>query len=139
MGYASEYYDPAKAHEYYLKHRQLKGNSSRKSTKGLNEAGKIAAKEVKERIMEERKAALKQVTEATKAKIQSMRAQLKGMSKLQKQFAKGELQQQIEQIRADAKQQKTEVKAKYEEKYLAELDKIKADQSMRKGKKSKKK
>lgn len=34
--YASEYYDPVKAHEYYMKHRHLKG----RTTSGLNEEGK---------------------------------------------------------------------------------------------------
>ena len=51
MAYASKYYDPAKAHEYYLKHRKLKGQNERTSTKGLNEEGKNAAKYVKEQIM----------------------------------------------------------------------------------------
>lgn len=52
MAYASKYYDPAKAHEYYEKHKQLKG---RTSTKGLNESGRNAAKMVRESIMAEKK------------------------------------------------------------------------------------
>ena len=27
LHYASPYYDPVKAHEYYMKHRQLKGRT----------------------------------------------------------------------------------------------------------------
>ena len=53
MAYASKYYDPVKAHEYYMKHRQLRG---RKSTTGLNSTGKEAAKFVKDKLQEERKA-----------------------------------------------------------------------------------
>ena len=63
MAYASKYYDPVKAHEYYMKHRQLKGRQSRTSTAGLNEMGKIAAKEVKEAIMADRKARARQASE----------------------------------------------------------------------------
>ena len=37
MHYASKYYDPVKAHEYYLKNRELKG---RRSTGSLDDEGK---------------------------------------------------------------------------------------------------
>lgn len=51
--YASPYYDPVKAHEYYMAHRVLKGKTS---TSGLNDKGKEAASYVKNRLSEERKA-----------------------------------------------------------------------------------
>lgn len=44
MHYASPYYDPVKAHEYYEEHKQLKG---RHSTKGFNEEGRKVAQYVK--------------------------------------------------------------------------------------------
>ena len=53
MIYASKYYDPAKAHEYYMQHRVLKGR--KKSTATLNETGKKARDYVKEQITTERK------------------------------------------------------------------------------------
>lgn len=53
LHYASPYYDPVKAHEYYIKHRELKG---RNSTAGLNDEGKAAASYVKEQLTTERKA-----------------------------------------------------------------------------------
>lgn len=53
LHYASPYYDPVKAHEYYMKHRELKG---RNSTAGLNDEGKAAASYVKEQLTTERKA-----------------------------------------------------------------------------------
>lgn len=69
MAYKSKYYDPVKAHEYYLKHRTLKGRK-KGSTADLNDTGKVAAEEVKERLQAELKAALKKVkkgnTEARK-------------------------------------------------------------------------
>lgn len=53
--YASPYYDPVKAHEYYMKNRELKG---RKSTAGLSEEGRIAASYVKQRLNNEQKAVI---------------------------------------------------------------------------------
>lgn len=70
--YKSKYYDPAKAHDYYMKHRKLKGRAKKASIADLSDEGKIAAKEVKARIQEELKAALKKVKRgdtATRAKI----------------------------------------------------------------------
>lgn len=62
--YASPYYDPVKAHEYYMKNRKLKG---RTSTSGLNDKGKEAAQYVKKRIQDERKSKV----EASKANLKS--------------------------------------------------------------------
>ena len=81
MAYASKYYDPAKAHEYYLKHRKLKGQNERTSTKGLNEEGKNAAKYVKEQIMAEKKEFNKRLSEQLKEKIGQLKESLKGASK----------------------------------------------------------
>lgn len=49
--YASPYYDPVKAHEYYMKNRELKG---RQSTSGLNEEGRSHASYIKNQINAER-------------------------------------------------------------------------------------
>lgn len=46
-GYASKYYDPEKAHEYYEKTKRLKG---RRSNKGLNEEGIAAAEYMRNQI-----------------------------------------------------------------------------------------
>lgn len=73
MAYKSKYYNPAKAHEYYMKHRKLKGRSSKTSTADLSEAGKIAAKEVKEQLQAELKAALKKVKKGNTAERKRLR------------------------------------------------------------------
>ena len=73
MAYKSKYYDPAKAHEYYMKHRKLKGRKKRTSTADLSEAGKIAAKEVKEQLQAELKAALKKVKKGNTAERKRLR------------------------------------------------------------------
>lgn len=46
-GYASKYYDPEKAHEYYEKTKKLEG---RRSNKGLNEEGIAAAEYMRNQI-----------------------------------------------------------------------------------------
>lgn len=49
--YASKYYDPQKAHEYYMQNRELKGRRKGR----LNDDGKAARAYVKERINSEKK------------------------------------------------------------------------------------
>jgi hypothetical protein len=73
MAYKSKYYDPQKAHEYYMKHRKLKGRKKKTSTADLSDAGKIAAKEVKEQLQAELKAALKKVKRGNTAERQRLR------------------------------------------------------------------
>lgn len=89
MAYASQYYDPVKAHEYYMKHRKLKG---RKSTSGLNDTGKEAAKYVKEKLTNEKKQAIESMktlvnaqADSVKAKIEQIRNEKKERSERLKQ------------------------------------------------------
>lgn len=67
--YASPYYDPVKAHEYYLKTRE----KGRRSTAKLNEEGKIAARYVREQLSNERKQKVESHREQTMSKIDSLR------------------------------------------------------------------
>ena len=53
--YASPYYDPQKAHEYYEQHKKLKG---RRTTTTLTDEGKEAASYVKSQITDEKNAKL---------------------------------------------------------------------------------
>ena len=100
MAYASKYYDPVKRHEYYEKHKKLKGRRKRGSVASLNDEGKVAAAEVKERLKEELKAALKKLPRGSKEARQKLREE-------------------------------------FNEKYYAELDKIKRDASFAKAKREK--
>lgn len=123
--YASPYYDPLKAHEYYLKNRELKG---RRSTAKLNDEGKNAARYVKEQLSTERKQKVethKEQTNSTidslrehknaqveahknamQAKIDSLRQKLKGMSKEEKARNKERIYDQIDSLREDNKAQR---------------------------------
>lgn len=121
--YASPYYDPVKAHEYYERTKHLRGI---KSTKGMNQEGKNAAKYVKERLNAEKK---QKITESkntrdstitslrdtkkstidrhrneTKSKIESLRQQLKGMSKEKKAQMREQISSQIQSVREQNKQ-----------------------------------
>lgn len=75
MAYSSKYYDAQKRHEYYMKHRKLKGRKT--STGDLSEEGKIAAAEVKEKLDAELKAALKKLKKGDKAGRAKLRAEYK--------------------------------------------------------------
>lgn len=118
--YASPYYDPVKAHEYYEEHKKLKG---RTSTAGLNEKGREAAKYVKDQLTTERKSKISEHKEQTNksindlreinkttveshknrmnSQIESLRASLKGMSKQDRAANRERIQGQISQLREE--------------------------------------
>lgn len=72
--YASPYYDPVKAHEYYEEHKKLKG---RRSTAGLSEEGRIAAAYIKKRLSDERKSKIDSHKKHTEASIKSIQNNVK--------------------------------------------------------------
>lgn len=69
--YASEYYDPVKAHEYYLRNRELKG---RQSTKGLSDTQKQGLSYAKNQIAERQTADIQSAAEARQAAVEQLRA-----------------------------------------------------------------
>ncbi len=72
--YASPYYDPEKAHEYYERTKELKG---RRSTSKLNDEGKIAWTYTKDQIKEQKKREIEAETERKQATIAQHREQAK--------------------------------------------------------------
>ena len=73
MHYASKYYDPVKAHEYYLKTRELKG---RRSVSQLNDEGRAAAEYAKANVNAERDRKIQQHRDQTDMKIENRRDQM---------------------------------------------------------------
>lgn len=79
--YASPYYDPQKAHEYYMKTRELKGRSgsssgtttTSRSTSKLNDSGKIIWNQVKGNIKNEKNAAKKNLDSQRDAQIAELK------------------------------------------------------------------
>ena len=177
LHYASPYYDPVKAHEYYIKHRELKG---RNSTAGLNDEGKAAASYVKEQLTTERKSKVESNKEDTtnqidklreqkksnievhksamQSQIDRLKAKLRSMSSADKQKNRdriaanisvlreqnaaererlnAEYQAQSKSLRIAQKETNENLKTEYDDKYLSELEKIKANPAFQKAKAS---
>lgn len=142
--YASPYYDPVKAHEYYMENRELKGRKP--STSDLNDTGKNAASYVKSQLNAERKAkveahkndmnsTIKSNSNQLKSTIQQLGNQkkssieaynnnmnrnidrLRRMSKRAKtDEAKAEIAEQIAELREDNKSQREKLQAQYKSK-----------------------
>lgn len=127
--YASPYYDPVKAHEYYMRTRELKGQKN--STAGLNEEGKGAATYVKGQIEGERKlrteaakttrrqnmesatekakSAIASGAAATSRKVSDLRHKLSRMSKAEKLLNKGRIQSEIDTLREENARERQQI------------------------------
>lgn len=70
MHYASEYYDPVKAREYYLRTRELKGRSSA----GMSKEQKEALAVTNDGIRTAKKGALDKASTDTKTQLDSLQA-----------------------------------------------------------------
>lgn len=128
---AESTYDPIKAHEYYEKHKKLKG---RRSTKGfsqeqkelysygkdqINEAYKAKVKGLSEenkeklsKISEDAKAQKKRITAETKAQVDTLRRRLKSLSPEGKAQMREQLQGLIDNIREKASLDKLDISGK---------------------------
>lgn len=106
--YASPYYDPVKAHEYYMKTRELKG-TKKTSTAGLTDEGKAAASYVKNQLSEERKAKIKEA----RAKSKQAVAQTKQHISVQIAQQTANASAQMRLIKAKMAHASTEEKLKY--------------------------
>lgn len=159
--YASPYYDPQKAHEYYMKTRELKGRSGSSSTSKLNDSGKIIWNQVKGNIKNEKNAAKKNLDSQRDAQIAELKnrtqeSQEKIFAKLEKlqnafvkkpgafdkavkkSFSKSkaskELHATIQAVRTAYAQYKKSMDASYESIYQAEYEKILSEYAKKGGK-----
>ena len=101
--YASPYYDPVKAHEYYMKNRELKG---RRSTAKLNDEGKKAASYVKERLNTERKQKVQTHKDKTDSTIDSLRVQKKAKIEAHKEQMQGKIDNLRERLKSMSREDK---------------------------------
>lgn len=119
--YASQYYDPVKAHEYYERTKELKG---RRSTSKLNDEGKVIWTYTKDQIKNKKKAEIESETEKKNAVIEQHREQarqtreriskkLKALSAYLKsiEVPKGASKEERARISADKKAQRAEASA----------------------------
>ena len=127
--YASEYYNPEKAHEYYEAHKRLKGyanryGGSRGSTKSQNDKGKEVAAIAKYHINQEKKSKIEALNESLANKreankqerkramtelknnvsnlVSQYRSELENMNEAQKKHAKIKMRAEIKKLRAEA-------------------------------------
>lgn len=120
--YASEYYDPQKAHEYYEAHKHLKGrkkgtseedtssdsSSTGKATTGAN--SKSSSGSTKESSYEEE---YERYQFETQKKISALQRRLGRLSKEARMLLADEIYAEIDKIREENMNKKYELKAKY--------------------------
>lgn len=101
--YASPYYDPVKAHEYYERTKKLKG---RTSTTGLNAEGRRVASYVKKQLNEERTAKVNESKMNRDSQIENLRekteseiAELREETDAQSESYRIQTQNKIDQLR----------------------------------------
>ena len=113
-------YDPVKAHEYYMKHRKLKG---RHSTKGMSETQKKQWENAKQGLSEEHKAISKGITAhenarkdqaaiIAKFRIQQIRNRLEYVPKAKRAEFREKLGALIDNIRKDLSRSKRKLTKK---------------------------
>lgn len=157
--YASKYYDPVKAHEYYMRTRQLKGRDTQGKT--LNDEGKKAKTYITKKVREERDSVLKKEQSNRNQKIYSssvemsnqirqLRLQMKQLNPEKKKTLGKQIQRKIAGLREDNARAKADFQKKYSEfakktrsdysKTLdSEINKLYSDASMTKAVRTKKK
>lgn len=131
-------YDPKKAHEYYERHKQLKGRrSTRKFTESQREQWAYAKqqlsdehKEIKSKISSDAKSKKQEISERTKAAIAKLRERLKGMSKEERARWRDQIKTMISELRNSANANKknlTEDAKSLREKEAGDYEKRKDD------------
>lgn len=129
--YASPYYDPVKAHEYYMKNRELKGENSRKSTVGLNDEGKAVARYVKNQLDTERKSKVDAHNNQTQAQIDVKKNNMDSTINAKKknmiasiESHKTQTKEKIEKLREELKGMSMDDWNKHAERIQSEITKL---------------
>lgn len=117
--YASEYYDPEKAHEYYMRTRVLKGRNKSANTNEAapsstapsnNSSGSSSGSSSDKGSFEEE---YERYSFETSKKISLLRNRLGRMSKEAKLLMQYEIYAEIDRLKEDQMNKKFELKAKY--------------------------
>lgn len=131
--YASPYYDPKKAHEYYMEHRKLKG---RTSTSGLNDKGKMAAGYVKKQLNDERDRLIESHRSKTNNSIDGVKESTKNQIDRNREVTKASIEQhknqmnsRIDFLKNKLKQMSSAEKSKNRDQIKAEISKLREDNS----------
>lgn len=130
--YASKYYDPVKAHEYYEQHKKLKGDKPKVT---LNEEGHKVADYVKSQVYEERDKNLESENERYKKeseqrsdvksrtieqhrdimnrRINSLKNSIKNMPEAQRKAAMPKIKAVISKLKAENEAKRTAIQEQY--------------------------
>lgn len=117
--YASQYYDPVKAHEYYMEHRKLKGREKAADEPGTSSVNPTAGKETSSAKSSSsgRQSSYEEEYERyhfeTQKKIAALQRRLGRLSKEARLLLADEIYAEIDKIREENMNKKYELKAKY--------------------------
>lgn len=134
--YASPYYDPVKAHEYYERTKELKG---RRSTTGLNAEGRKVASYVKKQLNEERKTKVNESKAQRDSQIESLREEtdskiedLRKETDAQSEAYRVQTQNKIDQLREKLEKMPSSIKKLSAERISSQIsDLLEANQQER--------
>lgn len=125
--------------KYVAELSNIKMNPSfqnQKSTSGMTDEGKAKAKELKDKLTEQRKARQKQIADQVKDKIAQLRAKYKinrNMTDEQKQMIRDKVAAEVQKLRDYAKAEKAKIKEEYDGMYQSGLNNLKQDRSLMRG------
>lgn len=108
--YASEYYDPVKAHEYYERTKQLKG----RTTSGMSDKQKEAWAYTKDQISTKKKSKIELEQEAKEKKIEQLRTSATEMRERISEKLKALSEKLTEDAESEREKVSEETKAKIE-------------------------
>lgn len=124
--YASPYYDPQKAHEYYMRTREPKGKS-------MNTAGKEALSSVKANITAQKEQKLESQSKSYSSEMESLKNELMKLADLEdpKKFTVEykKVRAKIDSLRAQNSAKISAIKNDARNKIKSETAKIKSDKS----------
>ena len=123
LHYASPYYDPVKAHKYYEEHKKLKG---KRSTAGLNDKGKEAAKYVKDQLTSERKKKVDEHKEYTDSSIETVRNETTSEIEKNREDTQQKIDSYKSQMQSKIDRLSTTLKSMSKEERALKSDSIKA-------------
>lgn len=124
--YASKYYDPVKAHEYYMKTRHLKGYDTQGKT--LNDEGKQAKAHITKQIREEQSNRNQKIYSSSVEmanQIRQLQLQMKQLTPEKKKTLGKQIQRKIAGLRED----NARAKADFQKKYIEFAQKTRSDYS----------
>lgn len=115
--YASKYYDPVKAHEYYMRTRELKG---RRSTANLSDEGKKVWSYTKNEISTQKKADVEARKSERDAALESIRSNAKA--------TRESISKKLEQLKAALAESSKKERESVAKKTSSEIEKVLAEE-----------